>query len=304
MKIGMSCAIFALLLIVLQVNADYPGNMGMYWGFSVGDRFYFTMNYTGEYDDLNNQEGYIRVDRYCEPQNYSGTLYNFGLGNDDITMFQYYEGHYWIMTEVFCMFWLSYYHVFPDGVVVCGGGSILTPFAFPLGNFSCLANLILETYGHDSVGFLESEDYWGFEVSGTRFYNNTSIYPNWNVTMHAHFDYSKDDGFLAHYHGLTTYVDTGNIFQEVSLDRNGFDPQDMTPITYISNTTSDSFPSNTTSDTGIIDTVPISPVSNTTLASIYDGPLIQGMYMTAGIAWVIAIIFIISDYKKRISPIN
>ena len=285
----MSCTIFVLLLIVLQMNADYPSNMGMYWGFSVGDNFYFTMNYTGEFDDLDDLQGRIQVDRFCEPLNYSGTLYNFGLGNDDITMFQYYNGQYWVMTDAFFMFSLLYCRVFPDGVVVCGGGSILTPFAFPIGNFSCLADLILERYDRDSVEFLESEDYWGFEVSGNRFYNNTSIYPNWNVTMLAHFDYCKDDGFLAHYHGITTYVDTGGIFQEVSLDRNGLDDQIMTPVSPFSTTS----PIPTFSNTS-----PTSPITYVAPASLYE-QLVQGAYMTAGIAWIVAFTYIIIDLRKR-----
>ncbi len=307
MRIGEYCAIFVLLLVVLQVNAEYPGNMGMYWGFSIGDRFYFTMNYTGEYDDLIDQEGRIRVDRFCEPVDYGGTLYHFGLMNDDITMYQYYNERYWVMPDAFFMFSLLYCHVFPDGTVVCGGGAILTPFAFPLGNYTCLAHLILDMYSPDSIIFLESEDYWGFEVTGNRFFNNTSIYPNWNVTMHAHFDYSKTDGFLAHYHGLTTYIDSGDIFQEASLDRTGLEPQSMTPVTYIFDTIPDSSSSNTTSTVPITvfsDRNPGPPVSNTSLPLYYDGPLILGMYMTAGVAWVIAIVFIIYDKKKRMSPIN
>jgi hypothetical protein len=260
--------------------------MGMYWGFSVDDCFWFSMSYTGEYDDINNQECYIQVDRFDQPTNYSGILRGFYLSNDDITVYYEDEGNYIEMDWAFFVFSLLYYRVYPDDIVVCGSGGLLTPFAFPLGNLSCLANLIVELHGQNHVVFLQSEDYWGFELTYSRFYNNTSIYPNWDVTMHAHYDFSKDDGFLAHYHGLTTYVGTGDIFQEVSLARNGFNPQVMTPVSFCSNTT------------------PTSPSSNTSPLSHYHEQLALAMYMTAGIILIVAVLFKVVDYRKYLPKTN
>lgn len=271
MRIENSGAIFVLLLIILQVNTNYPSNMGMYWGFTVDDTFWFTMNYQGEFDDIVDCAVYLQAKRLNSIPLYNNLLTELCLEPIDTGVYnRSTEGTFTEMVMASYRIVLSYHRV-EFGGISRPKASVFTPLAFPLGNLSHLSDQVLELYGPDHITVLESEDYWGFEVTYNVFHNSTGVNLNWNVTMQAHLDYCKDDGFLAHYHGLTTWIDSGAIFQEVSLDRDGLDWQNMTSF------------------------------SNVPPESLYYTQLVQTMYLTAGIAWAIVIIFIFFDYKKRIS---
>ena len=274
MKIGSISTTFVLLLIVLHANTVSPTNLSLYWGFTVDDTFWFTMNYTGEFDDMVDCAVYLQAKHLNSIPLYNNLLPLLFLEPSDTGVYNRSIGE--TFTEMVMANYrieLSYHHV-EFGGISRPQASVFTPLAIPLGNLSLLSDLVLEWYGQNLITVLESEDYWGFEVTYNVFQNISSVYMNWNVTMQAHLDYCKDDGFLAHYHGLTTYVDTGDIFQEVSLDRNGLDWQTMTPFSYV-------------------------PPE-----SLFYTQLVQTMYLTAGLAWAIVIIFIFFDYKKRVSLIK
>jgi len=267
------------VLLILSMNSIHFTTENMYWGFSLDDTFWFTMNYSGELDDINNLEicmQAVRLGNISFPANTLGLGYplaSIGLGLYDVDTFTPNAMDY---IEIYISYHvvLSYHHVTDNGGI-SATGLMYTPVAYPLGNQSCIDQLLVIKYGQDHVTLLQSENYWGYEVSLNVFRNNTDWIPNWNVTMQLHFDYSKDDGFLAHYHGLTKYVDSGVVFQNASLERVGLDWEPMTPYNV---------------------TIPISQTQtmNTDL-------LIIGMYTAAGVAWVVVITFMIFDYRKRVS---
>ncbi|MHA1422943.1 MAG: hypothetical protein ACTSW8_10515 [Candidatus Thorarchaeota archaeon] len=237
------------------------------------------MNYSGQLDDINNLEIYmqaVRLGNISFPANTPGYEYPLtyiGLGLYDVDEFYLDESEY-VEISITYRAVLSYHRVTDNGAIFWTE-SLYTPVAYPLGNQSCIDQLLVIKYGQDHVTLLQSENYWGYEVSLNVFRNVTDWIPNWNVTMQLHFDYSKDDGFLAHYHGITTYVDSGVVFQNASLERVGLDWEPMTPYNV---------------------TIPISQTQ-----TMNTDPLIIGMYTAAGVAWVVVITFMIFDYRKRVS---
>ena len=267
------------VILILSTSTIHYTTDNMYWGFTVDDTFWFTMNYTGQLDEINNLEVYMQANRLGNisfPPNTLGHDYNLasiGLGLYDVDVFHLDESEY-VEISITYRTVLSYHRVYDNGGISWTGG-LYTPVAYPLGNQSCLSQLIIIKYGQDHVTLLESQNYWGYEVSYNVFENDSEWIPNWNVTMKFHIDYYKDDGVLAHYHGLTTYVDTGDVFQEVSLERDGLDLEPMTPF-------NGTFP------------VLQPQTLNTEL-------LILGMYTAAGVAWAVAITFMMFDYRKRVS---
>ena len=277
-KVFRKTALISMLLI-LSMNSIHFTTENMYWGFSLDDTFWFTMNYSGQLDDINNLEIYmqaVRLGNISFPTNTPGYEYpltSIGLGLYDVDTFSHNAMDY-IEISISYHVVLSYHLVTDNGGIFWTGG-LYTPVAYPLGNQSCLSQLIVIKYGQDHVTLLESENYWGYEVSYNVFENNSEWIPNWNVTMKFHIDYYKDDGFLAHYHGLTIYVDTGDVFQNVSLERDSLDWEPMTSF----NGTFPVFQPQTL---------------NTQL-------LILGMYAAAGVAWVVVITFMMFDYRKRVS---
>ena len=267
------------MLLILSMNSIHFTTENMYWGFSLDDTFWFTMNYSGQLDDINNLEIYmqaVRLGNISFPANTPGLEYplaSIGLGLYDVDTFTPNAMDY---IEIYISYHvvLSYHHV-PDNGGISVTGLMYTPVAYPFGNQSCIDQLLVIKYGQDHVTLLQSENYWGYEISLNVFRNITDWIPNWNVTMQLHFDYSKDDGFLAHYHGLTTYVNSGVVFQNASLERVGLDWEPMTPYNV---------------------TIPSSQTQ-----TMNTDPLILGMYTAAGVAWVVVITFMIFDYRKRVS---
>ena len=263
---------FILSLVTLPVLATH----NLAFVVSVGDRHDYTLSYEGQFGRFDEVDIYMQIDEIPEIPDYVESLLDCMLINEA----EYFFANGTEMRLQRYIFDFRCIRVYGSGA---GGSGNLAyvPRCIPLGNLTFLGELIAYFQGRYRTAILASEKYWGFELEGDISKNSTWPYSDFNISVDIHADYSKEDGFLAHYELNAVNITSGLNYQYVSLKRIDLVPEEMNVVTRYLH-----IPQITPSGTSLDETSTLNP-------------LIGALNILSISVWSVVIAVLSIDYRRR-----